>query len=142
MPSPEAVGLKIDVMRGHNHPKTGVNHYRIEGEDRAVVYATDTEGFRCGDRRLIEFAESADVLIHDAMFSEAQYTEMPNPTQGYGHATPVDAARVADKAGVERLVLFHHSPTSSDDDLNGLESDAREIFPESVLARDGMTLEV
>ena len=60
-----------------------------------MVYATDTEGYVGMDRKLVAFARDADVLIHDAQYSEEHYRGMlagfPS-TQGYGHSTATMAA--------------------------------------------------
>src|SRR5215210_4372177 len=65
-----AVGLSDDavVIRIHKsyaHPG-GVYVYRLTWRGRSVVYATDTEGYVGTDRKLVQFAKNADVLIHDA----------------------------------------------------------------------------
>lgn len=140
-PDPERVELSVETLRGYNHPKSGVNHYRITYGDKTVVYATDTEAYPRGDRRLIDFARDADVLIHDAMYTEEQYVGRP-PTQGYGHSTVADATKVAEEAGVGRLFLFHHAPTSDDEVLEEMAERARSLFADSTLAGDGLTYEI
>jgi len=62
------------------------------------------------------------------------------PTQGWGHSTPDMAATVARMAGVGQLVLFHHDPGHSDEVLAEMEASARGAFPNTILAREGMTL--
>ena len=47
--------------RGYNHPKSGVNIYKVVIGERSIVYATDTEGYVGADRRLLMFARGADV---------------------------------------------------------------------------------
>ena len=141
-PNDNAVELQIEVQHGYNHPKSGVNHYRIEYDGRSVVYATDTEGYPRGDRRLAKFAEGADLLIHDAMYTEDEYVGMPAPTQGFGHSTVTDAAALARRADVGRLGLFHHDPSSTDDDLDAMEQIGLDAFSNTFLASDGLTVEV
>lgn len=137
----DQVEVSVESLRGYNHPKSGVNHYRIQFEDRTVVYATDTEAYPRGDRRLIEFAEGADVLIHDAMYTDDQYVSRPS-AQGFGHSAVSDAATVAAEADVDRLFLFHHDPTNDDEELAELERHGQQTFAATTLARDGMTHEV
>lgn len=140
VPSPENVDFSVTCMRGYNHPKSGVNIYKVTAGDRTVVYATDTEGYVGADRRLLMFARGADVLIHDAMYTEARYTSMPVPTQGYGHSTVEIATSLAKAADVQRLVLWHHDPDNDDDALDQVEELAQSLFPHAVLGRDGMEI--
>ena len=132
--------VKITTLRSFAHPKQGVHVYRIEWQGKCLVYATDTESYAGGDTRLIRFAEDADLLIHDAQYTEDEYRHGRVPTQGWGHSTPEMAANIARLAGVGQLVLFHHDPSHSDEVLTEMEASARELFPNSVLAREGMTL--
>ena len=141
---PEAGDIELEVhcMRGYNHPKSGVLLYKIVYRGRSIVYATDTEGYVHGDQRLIRFAQGADVLIHDAMYTSARYTSMPSPTQGYGHSTVEIATDVAKRAGVKRLILFHHDPGSTDEALDEVERLGRSQFADCEVARDGMVIEI
>ncbi len=139
LPDPEDVDIRIDCLRGYNHPKSGVNLYRLCVEDTTVVYATDTEGYVHGDQRLAEFSRGADLLIHDAMYTEEHYTSMPVPTQGYGHSTVRIATKLASMADVDTLCLFHHDPSSTDDVLDDVGHLAKEYFPDTVVAKDGLT---
>jgi len=138
VPAPEDVEFTVEVLRGYNHPKSGVNHYKIRAGNKSFVYATDTEGYVSGDRRLLNFAQDADLLIHDAMYTEERYVSMPVPTQGYGHSTVEIATTLARLADVKKLVLFHHDPTSDDAYLDQVGDFARGLFPNSVVAADGL----
>ncbi|MEZ4461133.1 MAG: MBL fold metallo-hydrolase [bacterium] len=140
LPRPEDVAFSVHCMRGYNHPKSGVNLYKVVCGDKSVVYATDTEGYVHGDRRLVMFAQDANVLIHDAMYTEDRYTSMPVPTQGYGHSTVEIAATLAKLSNVDKLVLFHHDPSSTDTYLDEVEAFGQSLFPNTVAAADGMTL--
>ena len=139
-PPPEAV--KITVLRSYAHPKNGVNIYRIEWREKSLVFATDTESYAGGDTRLIRFAQEADMLIHDAQYTHQEYTSGAVPKQGWGHSTPEMAAGIAQMARVRQLVLFHHDPSHGDEILSEMEADARAVFPNSILAREGLTLTV
>ena len=55
-----------------NHPG-GVLAYRIQYQDHALVYATDTEHYSVPDPKLVRLA-SADVLIYDAQYDDAEYS--------------------------------------------------------------------
>jgi phosphoribosyl 1,2-cyclic phosphodiesterase len=61
-------------------------------------------------------ARDADVLIHDAQYSQAEYSEHV----GWGHSTIDDAIAFARLARVKRLVTFHHDPSHDDDEVECL----------------------
>lgn len=141
-PNPDDVEVTVECMRGYNHPKSGVLIYKVTYDGRSIVYATDTEGYVHGDQRLTDFAQDAEVLIHDAMYTKNTYISMPSSTQGYGHSTVEIAANVAKEAGVKKLFLFHHDPNSTDDDLDEVNTQSKEYFENSEVARDGLVYEI
>jgi phosphoribosyl 1,2-cyclic phosphodiesterase len=134
----------ITTHRSYAHPG-GTLMYRIEHAGMAVVYATDTEGYIGTDRRLVEFARGANLLIHDAQFTEEHYYGhlLGKPsTQGHGHSTPAMACEVAQVAGVGQLVLFHHDPLYDDATIRGIEERARTLFPNVTAAYEGLQINV
>jgi len=134
--------LIVRIHKSYAHPG-GVYAYRITWHGQSIVYATDTEGYVGTDRRLVQFAHGADVLIHDAQYSEEHYrgqmAGFPS-TQGYGHSTLAMACEVAAAAGVEKLVLFHHDPAYEDGVINEIEREARKRFENTVAAYEGLAL--
>jgi phosphoribosyl 1,2-cyclic phosphodiesterase len=132
----------ISSMRSFFHPKGGVTIYRIEWSGKKMVYASDTEGYIGGDTRLIRFSEEADLLIHDAQYTNEEYLTGDDPKQGWGHSTPEMATAVAREARVKRLALFHHDPLHDDEMLSAIEREARLAFPNTVLAYEGLTIEL
>lgn len=139
-PDPDSVELEIHCMRGYSHPKSGVNLYKVICGDKTVVYATDTEGYVKSDRRLGKFALGADLLIHDAMYTEERYVGMPAPTQGHGHSTVEIACSLAQMADVGQLVLFHHDPTSDDAHLDDVGAHAQSLFGNAIVGKDGLEI--
>jgi phosphoribosyl 1,2-cyclic phosphodiesterase len=132
--------VRIQVVRSYAHPG-GVLHFRVEWQGRSVVYASDTEGYVNGDRRLTQFAHQADLLIHDAQYTDEHYLGLlpgVSLTQGYGHSTVSMACQAARNAEVHRLVLFHHAPEYSDNQLDEIATRAQRLFPQTVMATEGM----
>jgi phosphoribosyl 1,2-cyclic phosphodiesterase len=137
---PFAVGEATVRTAKLNHPG-GVHAYRIDHGGRSVVYATDTEHYECVDPALVTLAEGADVLIYDAQYTPEEYRGEVGPSKvGWGHSTFAAGAEVARRAGVSELVLFHHDPRRIDDAVVALEARARELFPRSTAAREGMKI--
>ena len=132
----------IRIHKSYAHPG-GVYVYRITWRGKSVVYATDTEGYVGTDRKLVQFARDADVLIHDAQYLEAHYrgqlVGFP-AAQGYGHSTVTMACEVAVAAEVGQLILFHHDPSYSDAMVAGMEATAKAQFSETKAAWEGLEI--
>ncbi len=134
--------VRVRVLRSYAHPG-GVYHYRIDWRGRSIVYATDTEGYVNGDRRLANFARGADLLIHDAQYTDEHYLGMApgmSVTQGYGHSTVSIACHAAHTAGVKQLALFHHAPEYDDGQMDEVAAQAQAAFLPSIVAREGMEI--
>ena len=138
-PGREPIG-RVRVMKGYNHPKNGVLHFRIESGNHSIVYATDTEGYEGGDERLIRFAKDCDILVHDAQYLPEEYVSGPLPRQGWGHSTWKMACDVARRANAKTLLLHHHDPERTDDAVDAIEAAARAVFPGAQAAREGMSI--
>jgi len=121
-----------------NHPG-GVYAYRVDYKNRSVVYATDTE-HAAGkpDQRLITLAKGADVLIYDSQYTPEEF----HSKQGWGHSTFEEGTSISRSAGVKQLILFHHDPDRTDEQVLEIEERARKLFPESQAAREGLILEI
>lgn len=136
--------LVIRIHKSYAHPG-GVYIYRITWRGKSIVYATDTEGYVGTDRRLVNFAKNADVLIHDAQYLEAHYrgqlAEFP-ATQGYGHSTAMMACEVAFASQAGQLILFHHDPSYSDAMVAGMEATAKAQFAEVRAASEGLEIDL
>jgi phosphoribosyl 1,2-cyclic phosphodiesterase/CheY-like chemotaxis protein len=128
-----------------HHPALTLG-YRLEVDGRSLVYATDHEPHASPaqdaagaapihpeDRRHIAFLSGADLVIHDAQYTLAEYPAR----RGWGH-TPVETAvDYAIAAGARRLALFHHDPERDDAAV-----DALVLLARNRAAAAGATLEV
>jgi ribonuclease Z len=100
---------------------------------RALVYTGDTRPYL----GVIEAARGADLLVHEATFGGDEQDR----ARETGHSTAAEAARVAVEAGARRLALTHISSRYNRDAAELL-AEAKAVFPETIIARDGMTLDV
>jgi len=76
----------------------------------------------------------ADLMYHEATFMQ----ELKALADEKTHATTIDAATLASKAGVKRLLIGHYSARY--DDLGPYLAEARSIFPQTILAEEGLEL--
>ncbi|MDX1390226.1 MAG: MBL fold metallo-hydrolase [Acidobacteriota bacterium] len=138
------VGPARVLVAALRHPQHCLG-YRIELGGASVVYATDNESIDGDplDRELESFAHDADLLILDAQYTEEEYEGRRGPCRrGWGHTTVRRAGSLAMRAGARRLALFHHDPTHTDEQLFRLVRDARTVFPNTVVACEGETIEI
>jgi phosphoribosyl 1,2-cyclic phosphodiesterase/CheY-like chemotaxis protein len=138
-----------------NHPALTVG-YRLEADGASMVYASDhepherraAEGHRVagetGDAAHVAFTRDADLLIHDAQYTAAEY-----PAKiGWGHSTIEYAVDVAMAANARKLALYHHDPNRGDDAVDLLVGTARERVAAAsadlsvVGAAEGSTIEL
>lgn len=137
------------------HPG-GALGYRFTGRgdgEGALVYISDNElnvsakydaipdGWR---ESLVEFVKGAKVLVHDATYTTAEYQQH----RGWGHSTYHDVVDLAGDAGVETLVLFHHKPERTDEEIDRCVEECRALAARRgsamrvIAAAEGLTLTV
>lgn len=129
----------VPFLMEHGVPTLGL---RLAEEGALVCHATDHEsGIPESDARLAQAARGADLLIHDAQFTEAEYRRY----RGWGHSATTGAVNNALAAGARRLALFHYDPTRSDDQVDAQVQWARELAGgalQVVGAAEGATLKI
>jgi phosphoribosyl 1,2-cyclic phosphodiesterase len=108
------------------HPGPTVG-YRIESKGRVLAYLTDHEPALGADLAIdasdwisgFALAHRADVLIHDCQYTPQEYEDRV----GFGHSTTEHVARFAETTEVDRVLLFHHDPMHSDDQIDAMRDD-------------------
>jgi phosphoribosyl 1,2-cyclic phosphodiesterase len=137
-----------------NHPALTLG-YRLEADGATLVYCCDHEPFSRDvaegrreffglDQQHAEFIEGADLLIHDAQYTAAEY-----PSKlGWGHSSTEFVVKLSQYAGVKHVVLTHHDPMRTDDALDRILEDVRAGLKAShstllvSAAREGEAIEV
>jgi len=114
-----------------SHPNQGLGYKFVE-DGRTFVFITDNElafthpeGLAFEDYR--SFCHHADVLIHDAEYTEEDYTK----TKSWGHSTYRDALQLALEAQVGRFGLFHHNQDRTDQEIDRIVQDCRTMCDEA-----------
>jgi phosphoribosyl 1,2-cyclic phosphodiesterase len=117
--------------------------YRVAWDDATVAYISDHQapiGLDTVADSVLELADGADILIHDAQYTPKEFGEKSH----WGHCTVGYAVEVARRAGVGCLVMFHHDPAHDDDTIDALLAQARASEhagdPEVIAAAEGLVL--
>lgn len=140
LPEPEGVAS----IEGFEVTAADISHkggrtvgYRVSDAAGSFAYLPDhapSRGMTPAARALIE---EVDVLLHDAQFLESERAL----ADAYGHATVEETVTLAANAGVRQLVLFHHSPVRTDDQLDRILDGVASPLP-IVVAREGMRIPI
>jgi DNA-binding response OmpR family regulator len=137
--------LEIDdiriTTRYLNHPSLTLG-YRLEMGRASVVYACDHEPYsriegdasvHQLDRRHAQFLAGADLVIHDAQFTDSEYVQR----KGWGHSPVEYVSEMCQRAGVRRMALSHHDPGRTDDELDRIVETVQ-----GDLTKNGSTMQV
>lgn len=115
-----------DVLR----PDQTIISYKdhtIKNEDlKSFAFCSDT----IYDESLLEYISGVDLLYHEATYLD----ELKDKARERMHASSIEAATIAKKAGVKKLILGHYS--SRYKDTNQFKEEASHIFPNTELAAD------
>ena len=144
-------GYEVAAM-AVRHPGGALGYRFTEsnGRDGGLVYVSDNELNAVARYdtpsdwrgKFIEFVRGAAVLVHDTMYRSDEYDNFV----GWGHSTYEDAVELAIEASVDRLVLFHHHPERTDDEVDQCVASCRALVQargarlEIIAAAEGMTL--
>ena len=139
------VGSAKVLVRQVPHVGTTLG-FRIEAGGTSVAYVSDHQApddRSHVDAAVLELCDGADLVIHDAQYTEEEFSAKAT----WGHSTVSYAVHVAAEAGARQLVLFHHDPQHDDDFVDGLLAQARAAGDAGrldgvVAAREGWTIEL
>jgi phosphoribosyl 1,2-cyclic phosphodiesterase len=121
--------------------------YRVSDGNRAVAYLSDHHPCTAGSgpdghgeyhEAAHALVDGVDLLIHDAQYTDAEYAARSD----FGHATYDYALGLAKACGVGHLLLFHHDPARTDDELDRIVADlpAIECLVTAAVEGDTITL--
>lgn len=132
-----------------SHPGTTLG-YRVESDGAVLAFIPDHEPALGVELESLtsdwisgfQVAEGATLLLHDAQYTEAEYSQRI----GWGHSSVKQTVGFASMTGAEKLLLFHHDPAHSDTDLDDLCTRACDLWrgngSQPELAREGMQIEL
>jgi len=142
----DTIDVGVHEIEGFSVTAAEVTHkggrtfgYRIEDAAGSLAYVPDhwPDGDATRRRVAVDLVEGVDVLVHDAQFTEAER----GLAEAYGHSTIEAAVRFALDAGVGTLVLFHHSPSRTDEAVAAM-FEALDVPVAVAVAREGDIVDV
>jgi phosphoribosyl 1,2-cyclic phosphodiesterase len=121
-----------------NHPVMA-QAYRVEHEGRSIIFTGDMEPYYdvletedstemavTRNQTVIDFFKGADILVIDSTYLPEEYEKY----RGWGHCSLRHAIWFGGEAGVRHLVLTHHEPTRSDEQVDAMLEKAQDIVDE------------
>ena len=121
--------------------------YRVSDGRATVAFLSDhspvslgpgPEGFGEYHENAMALAEGADLLLHDAQHTAAEF-----PAKApFGHSAIDYAVGLAERAGVRRLLLFHHDPPRTDDELDAIVAGIHSNAVKVEAAAEGMVIDL
>lgn len=121
-------GVKV-ILIPSNHPNEA-SILRIETEEGILCMMADYEH---GDEPAEEYLKDCTTLIFDGMFTEEEFESH----KGWGHSCWSEGCRLAEKYHIPHLIITHHDPRKTDEELRLIEIEARKRFPAIHFARMG-----
>jgi phosphoribosyl 1,2-cyclic phosphodiesterase len=159
----------IKIQYGNVHHPGATFGYRIEVNDKKIIYISDNEckfiekSIRNRNEELneeerelyqamieeehqteLKLLSDADILIHDAQYTPEDY----DAKLGWGHSCYVDTINMAIDASVKELYLYHHDPNYDDDAMDSIDKNAQQLVKERnssmkcYIAKEGMSIEL
>jgi ribonuclease Z len=101
-------------------------------EPKSYVYCSDTRY----DEKIIPYIQGCDLLYHEATFMQDKQQSAIDKM----HSTAMEAALIAKKANVKKLLIGHFSARY--DDLQPLLNEALSVFANTIIAEDGLSISI
>ncbi len=121
--------------------------FRVSDDSASIAYFSDhcPTALGPGPDGLGEYHEAAlalagdcDLLIHDA-----QYLDEELPTRAsFGHSSPGYVVHLAERAGARRVLLYHHDPPRTDDDIDAIVASHEQAPVPVAAAVEGMVIDL
>ena len=127
------------------HPGGRTFGFRVSDGRRSLAYLSDhgpialgcgPDGWGPYHEAAMELAEGVDLLLHDAQFTAAELASRPQ----FGHSAVDYAVGLAERAAVGRLLLFHHDPSRTDDEVDAACVRCADAAVDVDAAREGDTI--
>jgi phosphoribosyl 1,2-cyclic phosphodiesterase len=121
--------------------------YRVTDGAFSLAYVSDHSPISAGARNAgtdehdagaLRLCEGADLLLHDGQYTAAEFAQRSS----FGHSSVDYAVALAEEAGVRRLLLFHHDPCHTDDQIDEMVSSCASASVEVGAAAEGMTIDL
>ena len=139
---PTGENVVISAYKTYAHPKNGNVIYKIAYKDKSIVFASDKESYIGGDKKLALFARDCDLLIHDAQYTNEDYSSSAVPKQGFGHSTFDMAVEMKQLSHAKKLVFFHLDPTYDDNVVNSIENHYKQKCKDCIMAKEGLEISI
>lgn len=135
------------LVRQIPHPGGRTFGFRVTDGARAMAYLSDhgpialgpgPDGWGPYHEAAMALVDGVDVLLHDAQHTEAELAARPH----FGHSCVEYAVTLAERGGVDRLLLYHHDPGRTDDQVDALVESCAGRAVKVSAARQGDTIVV
>lgn len=123
----------FDISYFPNSHEGNCYGYSIARHGKKIALLTDHETIHCDSYKT--WGHEYDVVIHDAQYTDEEYL---HNKRGYGHSSYRRALENSRNMGAKKVILTHHDPARTDDELLNIERSLRQTYSdlEIVIARE------
>ncbi len=124
------------TYKHHPHPGTATS-YKLNVDGKTILYTTDCEHPNHKfNQNVLDLAINSDFLIHDSHFTPEDLATH----KGWGHSSWKTTVDLAKAANINQAILYHFNPLYSDKELLKIESQAQNIFENTIAAKQGLKI--
>jgi ribonuclease Z len=118
----------------------GATIYKVTRGNKQFVYAPDVADFYTQSEEAKNFCQDVNTIIWDSVYKESEVTDLNR----HKHTAVETVIKLAQKANVQNVVNFHHSPLRKDKELTQMEKEAKKLGKgiHVVFARDQMIINI